>query len=149
MHQAFPARSSPIRLRSACQYRLAHRAGRQSDSRRHRRASRALARSASLLDVWRGGRRGGYVGATLEQKPAPKGRESRSFAASKNSLLIKLGRSEERTRTDCWGTFAKNVENSFTGAVSTVSFWPGRTRKNAGGVGESWEAREASWSLEK
>jgi hypothetical protein len=54
------------------------------------------------------------------------------------------------TRTDCWGTFAKNVENSLTGAVSRVSlFWPGRTRKNADGVGESCEEREASWSFEK
>ena len=33
------------------------------------------------------------------------------------------------TRTDCWGTPVKNVENSLTGPVSTVLFLPGRTRK--------------------
>jgi hypothetical protein len=76
-HPVFPARSSPIRLRSACLCHLAHRAECRNDSRRHRRASRVHGRPVLSRDVRRGGMRGGYVGATPVRKVAPKGRETR------------------------------------------------------------------------
>lgn len=90
---------------------------------------------------------GADVGKEVTQGP-PWGGSLRRRVEKTDSLLQIVVRPRDRrgigTRTACWGTFVKNVENSFTGAVSTVLFWPGRTRKNGGGVGESCSAREVS-----
>ena len=76
-HPAFPARSFPIRPRSACLRRRGHRVGHRSGSKRHRRASIVRGRSASPQDVRRGCRQGGCARATLGRKLAQKGRENR------------------------------------------------------------------------
>ncbi len=110
----------------------------------HRRANIIRGRSALLLGVGRGDMRGGYAGAIRVRKLGQKGRENRRLAKVIIRQDGRVGGGVAGTRTDCWGTFAKNEENSFTGAVSTVSFCAGRTRKNAGAVGESCSVSEAT-----